>query len=182
MLAAARRLFVGQGYFNTTIPDIVRASGVSVGSIYHHFGGKQEIAAALYRETMAELLAGMEARAAGEATIQRRLLALTELLYASCEQDPERLEYMLFVRHTEVDPDEVPVCLATPFRMVSDWIAEGMERGEVARGPIDLVAGAFMGAVLKVVELRLRGKLARPLPGVAKDAFALAWRAIAAQS
>ena len=48
VLAAALKLFVGQGYFNTNIPDLSRESRCSVGSIYHHFKNKEEIAKALY--------------------------------------------------------------------------------------------------------------------------------------
>jgi AcrR family transcriptional regulator len=162
------------------MPEIVREAGVSVGSIYHHFADKQAIASALYRETMEGILASMREQADPAPTTRGRLLALTRLLYDACERDPERLEYMLFVRHTEVDPDEPPVCLAAPFQAVVEWIAEGQRRGEVVPGSADLVAGVFMGAILKVAELRLRGRIDRPLPRLARDAFALAWRAIAA--
>lgn len=180
VLAAARRLFVRHGYFNTSMPEIVREAGVSVGSIYHHFADKQAIASALYRETMEGILASMRAQAEPEPTTRGRLQALTRLLYEACERDPDRLEYMLFVRHTEVDPEEPPVCLAAPFQAVARWIGEGQRRREVVPGPTELVAGVFMGSILKVVELRLRGRIDRPLPGLARDAFSLAWRAIAA--
>ncbi|MDF3311146.1 helix-turn-helix domain containing protein [Rhodococcus sp. T2V] len=49
---AARRLFNDQGYENTSIHDIVRESGVSVGSIYHQFGGKSEVLRALVNMSM----------------------------------------------------------------------------------------------------------------------------------
>lgn len=47
MLDAARQLFNDKGYDDTNINDIVTASGVSVGSIYHQFGGKKEVFRAL---------------------------------------------------------------------------------------------------------------------------------------
>ncbi|MGB8931544.1 MAG: TetR/AcrR family transcriptional regulator [Anaeromyxobacteraceae bacterium] len=180
VLAAARQLFVRRGYFNTSMPEIVREAGVSVGSIYHHFADKQAIASALYRETMEGILAAMRELAEPEPTARGRLQALTRLLYEACERDPDRLEYMLFVRHSEVDPEEPPICLAAPFQAVERWIEEGQRRGEIVPGSTELVAGVFMGSILKVVELRLRGRIDRPLPRAACDAFALAWRAIAA--
>jgi AcrR family transcriptional regulator len=55
ILEAAQHLFVQGGVGATTVDDIRERSGVSVGSLYHHFpGGKEAIAAALYLETMAE--------------------------------------------------------------------------------------------------------------------------------
>ncbi|MGM7679369.1 TetR/AcrR family transcriptional regulator [Microbacterium sp. A94] len=43
ILDSARDLFSEQGYQDTSISEIVTRSGVSVGSIYHHIGGKAEI-------------------------------------------------------------------------------------------------------------------------------------------
>ncbi|MER6160483.1 TetR/AcrR family transcriptional regulator [Streptomyces sp. NPDC001868] len=53
VLDAARRLFNEKGYDDTNINDIVTASGVSVGSIYHQFGGKKEVFRALAEASLA---------------------------------------------------------------------------------------------------------------------------------
>lgn len=71
VLDAARALFGTQGYEATSINDIVNASGVSVGSIYHQFGGKAEVFMALAREVLSANAATSRkaterARAAGE--------------------------------------------------------------------------------------------------------------------
>lgn len=52
VLDAARRLFNEKGYDGTNINDIVAASGVSVGSIYHQFGGKKEVFRALAESSL----------------------------------------------------------------------------------------------------------------------------------
>jgi AcrR family transcriptional regulator len=43
ILAAAMRVFSEKGYHASTIADIVRESGLSVGAIYTHFTGKDEL-------------------------------------------------------------------------------------------------------------------------------------------
>ena len=53
ILSAALRCFTRSGYARASIEDVVRESGASVGSIYHHFGGKEQLAAALYVEGLA---------------------------------------------------------------------------------------------------------------------------------
>lgn len=58
ILAAAEDVFVDLGYWESNIADIVERSGSSVGSIYHHFGGKAELFAALW-ESYAQILAGV---------------------------------------------------------------------------------------------------------------------------
>ena len=47
-MQAALGLFVTKGYAATTMDDLRRRSGASIGSIYHHFGTKEVVAAALY--------------------------------------------------------------------------------------------------------------------------------------
>ena len=48
ILDAARACFEAHGYAATTIEQIAARSGASNGSIYHHFGAKDGILAALY--------------------------------------------------------------------------------------------------------------------------------------
>ncbi len=50
VLDSALTLFTERGYFSTSVHDIGRAAGVSIGSIYHHFGDKEGIAGALYSQ------------------------------------------------------------------------------------------------------------------------------------
>jgi AcrR family transcriptional regulator len=50
LLDAAREVFAEQGFTNASIADIVDRAGSSVGSLYHHFGGKSELFLALWQE------------------------------------------------------------------------------------------------------------------------------------
>jgi AcrR family transcriptional regulator len=48
LLAAAREVFTTAGYAEANVTDIVDRAGSSVGSLYHHFGGKSDLYIALY--------------------------------------------------------------------------------------------------------------------------------------
>jgi AcrR family transcriptional regulator len=50
LLDAARAVFADQGFSSASIADIVERAGSSVGSLYHHFGGKSELFLALWTE------------------------------------------------------------------------------------------------------------------------------------
>ncbi len=50
LLDAAREVFADQGFSEASIADIVERAGSSVGSLYHHFGGKSELFLALWQE------------------------------------------------------------------------------------------------------------------------------------
>jgi AcrR family transcriptional regulator len=54
ILDAARKMFVSQGYENSSVDDIARAAGLSKGSIYWYFRSKLEILLALADQCMDE--------------------------------------------------------------------------------------------------------------------------------
>jgi AcrR family transcriptional regulator len=53
LLEAAREVFTRQGFADASIADVVERAGSSVGSLYHHFGGKSELFVALWQEHQA---------------------------------------------------------------------------------------------------------------------------------
>ncbi|MDR1998521.1 MAG: TetR/AcrR family transcriptional regulator [Frankiaceae bacterium] len=87
ILDAARDVFLERGYADASIAEVVERSGSSVGSIYHHFGGKAELYMALWETHRA-------ARAdAARAAVQRhragRAADPLELFLAGARADME---------------------------------------------------------------------------------------------
>jgi AcrR family transcriptional regulator len=71
ILDAAHEVFTSSGFSDANIADVVAKAGASVGSLYHHFGGKADLYLALFEdyqarqeERAAETVAAT--RAAGE--------------------------------------------------------------------------------------------------------------------
>ena len=50
LLDAAREVFTEQGFADASIADVVERAGSSVGSLYHHFGGKSELFIAVWQD------------------------------------------------------------------------------------------------------------------------------------
>lgn len=50
LLAAAREVFCASGFAEASIAEVVAGAGASVGSLYHHFGGKAELYLALFED------------------------------------------------------------------------------------------------------------------------------------
>ncbi|MBF8187755.1 TetR/AcrR family transcriptional regulator [Nonomuraea sp. K274] len=87
LLRAAREVFLAKGYADATVADIVEASGISVGSLYHHFGGKPGLFLALWEQFMR----GQEERTsraarATEGTSERFLAGARAYLEGSWDQ------------------------------------------------------------------------------------------------
>lgn len=55
MLAAGRELFATQGFAAVPAEQVVRTAGVTRGAMYHHFGDKTELFAAVFEELEAEI-------------------------------------------------------------------------------------------------------------------------------
>ncbi|CAA9359324.1 MAG: Transcriptional regulator, AcrR family [uncultured Frankineae bacterium] len=71
LLSAAREVFTGSGFAEASIADVVAGAGASVGSLYHHFGGKAELYLALFedyqqRQETRAAAAVRESRTSGE--------------------------------------------------------------------------------------------------------------------
>src|SRR5689334_13103758 len=75
ILDAALSCFLKSGFDAATIEHIRDASGASFGSIYHHFGSKQAIAAALYVEGLHELDLALSAARESQANVRDGLKA-----------------------------------------------------------------------------------------------------------
>jgi AcrR family transcriptional regulator len=73
LLAAARDVFAAGGFADANITDVVAKAGASVGSLYHHFGGKADLYLALFDDYQAQ----QEHRAA-EAVRTARLKGTTD--------------------------------------------------------------------------------------------------------
>lgn len=127
VLTSALHLFTEQGYFNTSIPDIVRHSGCSTGSIYHHFGDKEGIAKALFESLVARMEVALNDVERQYPGAEERCRAVVELLFRITEEEPETMEFMLYAKHKEFLPDLAPVCSARPFQRMREFVTSGME-------------------------------------------------------
>lgn len=50
LLGAAREVFATSGFADASIAEVVAQAGASVGSLYHHFGGKADLYLALFED------------------------------------------------------------------------------------------------------------------------------------
>jgi len=69
ILDAATEVFSKRGFSATTMADIVDLSGASIGSIYHHFGGKKELFLAIYERLSADVERRIADAAQGSASL-----------------------------------------------------------------------------------------------------------------
>ncbi len=85
ILEAAARVFVKEGYARATTNRIAAAAGISVGSLYQYFPGKDAIAVALLRRHRDRILEGVASHLADvdEASLEVRVRELVRAVLAA---------------------------------------------------------------------------------------------------
>ncbi len=148
ILEAALRCFGERGYAATTMDDLVRASGLSKGSLYWHFESKLEVFLALIDAYALEMFQQMEAteRAGGDAL---------EVLRVECRRCLEVLcadrsligAWSEFMVHAEAR-QRMNAIYDTIRRRLGESIEAARRAGEMAPGPdASLIAGGLAGMI-----------------------------------
>ena len=98
LMAAARDVFSSSGFAEASIADVVGRAGASVGSLYHHFGGKADLYLAMFedysvRQEERAAVAVRAARTEGETRPVRLFVAGSRAYLDGCwtERDLARL-------------------------------------------------------------------------------------------
>jgi AcrR family transcriptional regulator len=100
LLAAAREVFAESGFAQANIADVVARAGASVGSLYHHFGGKADLYLALFEDYQARqedraAAAVREARSRGTADPAELFLAGAGAYLHGCWEERELARMVL---------------------------------------------------------------------------------------
>jgi AcrR family transcriptional regulator/predicted DNA-binding transcriptional regulator AlpA len=103
ILDAAYSVFSTKGYHNSTVDDIAQQAGVSKGTCYQYFSGKEEIFIATLDRTLGKILAEAEGAAAG-ATDALTRMGLKGLTFIAKFRE---LQFMFIGQRQAQDQDRV---------------------------------------------------------------------------
>lgn len=173
-------LFTKRGYFNTSVPDIARTAQVSVGSIYHYFKDKEDVARALYLGLMEGLQEELGRIAREHKTAHDRCHAVMAMLFELTESNREAMDFMLYAKHREFLPSERPVCSSKPFETMRDFVKIGIAQGEIRLIDVMVATSCLFGGAIRLITARLDGVLSEPLTDRMDAAWECAWRSVAA--
>ncbi len=127
ILEAAFRVFSIRGYHNATVDDIAQEAGVSKGTCYQYFSGKEDIFMACLDRTLKALLAEAEAAGAGAPDALTRL-GLKGLTFISKYRD---LQFMFLGIISEVmgGNRKLQAQADAIFNRVADFLAADIQSG-----------------------------------------------------
>ena len=181
ILAAALRLFTKNGFADTSIDDLRQASGASVGSIYHHFGGKAGVAAALYAETLRDYQQGMLDLIRERPGARQGIEGIVRHHLAWIANHPDEARYLFGTRAAEVllaSRKELRAMNRTFFKEVFGWLAEQGEAGRIRKVRRNLYFPLVIGPSQELARQWLDGVVEEPLEEAADVLAEAAWNAL----
>ncbi|MBB5774734.1 TetR/AcrR family transcriptional regulator [Nonomuraea jabiensis] len=149
LLAAAREVFVSNGFAEAGVTDVVARADASVGSLYHHFSGKADLYLTLFeefqaRQTQRTKQAARTARAAGESDPMRVFISAARAYLDGCLEERELAD--LFLRGD--GPPGFDVVMRDRLRK---WAQLNAALFEDEGALVVVVTGALAAAVSEVV-------------------------------
>ena len=149
LVAAARRLFGVEGYAAVGTERIAGEAGVTRGALYHQFADKSDLFAAVLEDVEGEIVQRMLSATVGVDPADTAALLIAgadAFLDASAEPEIGRIvlvdgpSVLGWVRWREI-------CLRYSVGLVAALVADGIERGTIARQPVDALTHVLVGAV-----------------------------------
>jgi AcrR family transcriptional regulator len=182
ILDAALRCFTRAGYARTGIEDVVRESGASVGSIYHHFGGKEQLAAALYVEGLRGYQAAFVATVEGDhAGAEESVKAVVANHLRWVEANRELAGYLLSSREAEVveaSAAELAGMNREVFAATKRWVARW--RGDLRPMPLGLLHSVLIGPSQEFARHWVAGRVKESIDDAVPVLADAAWKAVRA--
>jgi AcrR family transcriptional regulator len=179
ILLAALKLFVGKGYFNTSLIDIKDAAGIkTTATIYQHFKTKQMIAAQLHANILDSLNVSIDDIKRKNEKPSEQLRGIVDLLFKLTDEAPDVMQFLLIVNVNEFLPDAKPRHESTPFIKIIRIIEAGVKAGELRSITPQLGYAEFFGIIESVLRLVLTGFFDRKADFYQSQAWLAAWNTI----
>ncbi|WP_118133435.1 TetR/AcrR family transcriptional regulator [Oceanicella sp. SM1341] len=155
LLASARKAFAEHGFSATSMDDLTAAAGLTRGALYHNFGDKRGLLAAVVDQIDEDMAARARALGGKAPTLWEGLLAEGSA-YIGMALDAEVRRIVLLDGPAFLgDPTQWPSqnrCLEATREAVSQLLAEGTLRPVDIEAASRLLNGAALNAALWVAE------------------------------
>lgn len=167
ILDAALMLFSTQGFYATTIPDIAKAMGMSVGNIYNYFSSKELLAKEIIKYSSDILGAEIRKINEEEGSSKEKIHKIVALYFEMATLKPQHINYFLrvYLANKEVFKEgcEGMTCVSSFVTELMIFFEEGVAKGELRNQDFFSAFGLFMGYLGGFVFLSGEGVLGKSL-------------------
>lgn len=150
ILKAAVRVFAEKGYHGCRISDVAEEAGVAYGLVYHYYGNKDGLLAAVFDTNWAFFAKATEEIVATDEAMHEKLSQIIELAFSAFEMAPLVVKVLVleFGRHARLGEALENPKVAGVFKSIARIFDEGRKHGELHEN-IDPTAMSvlFVGAL-----------------------------------
>lgn len=158
ILKASLELFSKNGFHKTTIPDIAKALGMSVGNLYNYFKSKDLLAQEAIKYTSEYLGDRIKEVNILDISAQEKIQRIVEVYFKTATKRPEMIEYFLrvYLSNREVFKDgcEGMICVSGFVTEIMIFFDSAVESGELRDQDFFSAFGLFMGYLGGMVFLK----------------------------
>jgi AcrR family transcriptional regulator len=181
ILRAALACFEEFGYEASTIEDIRRRSRASIGSIYHHFGGKAGMASALYAEGLVDYQAGLLARMRRARSARTLIQGVVRHHLDWASANPAWARYLMEMRGLEA----VAAIEARLREINRDFVREAValirphiDTGEIEPLRVEILLASLFGPAQEFLRLWFSGRTDLGLRQARESLAEAAWKSV----
>ena len=173
ILDAALLLFSTRGFYATTIPDIAKAMGMSVGNLYNYFSSKEILAKEIIKYSSDILGAEIRRVNESEGNTKEKIRQIVALYFEMASSKPQHINYFLrvYLANKEVFKDgcEGMLCVSAFVTELMIFFEEGVACKELRNQDFFSAFGLFMGYLGGFVFLNGEGVLEKDLNSYVDD-------------
>ena len=151
IMKTALNLFAKKGFYTTTIADIAKEMGMSVGNMYNYFHSKESLAKELLIYT--SKIFGEEIRKINEMNIssEEKIKKIVELYFKMAKSEPELVDYFMrvYLSNKEIFSNgcEGMLCVSAFVTEIMIFFEEGVRKKELKNQDFFAAFGLFMGYI-----------------------------------
>ncbi|MFG2888412.1 TetR/AcrR family transcriptional regulator [Streptomyces sp. NPDC048248] len=180
VLDAALRVYAASGDQGLTVSAVTKASGVSLGSLYHHFGSLDGLVASLVLRWLSRLLSEVSGALARTRTAHTGIRAVVRAYLGFVRDHPDAARLVHSVaadRYGMAHAKEIRDSQEARLSPVAEWIRKRIDSGELAPLPVPVIESLVLGPVVGVARRWLTiGDI--DLEGAVRDLPDRIWRSV----
>jgi AcrR family transcriptional regulator len=181
IIQTALGCFIEQGYASTAIGDVCRAAEISVGSLYHHFKSKEQLARAVYMEGIKNYQAGYADGLMRSTSAKNGIYHVIRYHLDWISMSPQWAKFLFQYRHAEfmAGTEEDFTLLNNEFnRTTGEWFSKQIRDGKIRKLPPDIYHCLLMGPCQEYAAMYLFGEVKTDIDKAALLIAANAWETL----
>jgi len=135
------------GFHDTSIPLIIKKSGVASGTIYHHFENKEALINTLFAELNEEMGKAITKDIETDMNFKSKFFHIWNNLFAFYIENPKKFEFLEDYTNSPRIKNEIKVIHERHYQAAIDFFESGIKSGILRELPLQLIKNMTFGNV-----------------------------------